>query len=63
MRQHVVTVQGLPTMILVGLDPEKPALRTEGMLPANQIKSLIIEEFLQPQAPPQEGEAAKEASG
>lgn len=50
-------------MILVGMDPEKPALRTEGMLPANQIKTLIIEEFMQPPAPPQGEEAEKETAG
>jgi hypothetical protein len=58
-----VLLQGLPTMILVGMDPNKPALRTEGMLPANQIKDLIIEEFMQPPAPPPSEGATKEASG
>ena len=27
-------IQGLPTLVFVGTDTEKPALRTEGMLPA-----------------------------
>ena len=27
-------IQGLPTLVFVGMDPAKPALRTEGLLPA-----------------------------
>ena len=34
-------IQGLPTMIFVGMNPEEPALRTEGMLPANSIIDIV----------------------
>ncbi|CAK0783145.1 hypothetical protein CVIRNUC_006341 [Coccomyxa viridis] len=44
-------IQGLPTMVFVGVDPQKPALRTEGLLPAESIKEIIQNELLaQPQA-------------
>jgi thioredoxin-like negative regulator of GroEL len=39
-------IQGLPTMIFVGMDPEKPALRTEGLLPAAEIKNIVLTELL-----------------
>ncbi|CAL5220956.1 g3061 [Coccomyxa viridis] len=42
-------IQGLPTMVFVGVDPNKPALRTEGLLPAASIKEIIQTELL-PQA-------------
>lgn len=42
-------IQGLPTMVFVGVDPSKPALRTEGLLPAASIKEIIQSELL-PQA-------------
>lgn len=38
-------IQGLPTLVFVGLDPAKPALRTEGLLPASAIKQIIEEEL------------------
>eukprot|EP00892_Ulva_mutabilis_P007083 jgi/Ulvmu1/4747/UM020_0031.1 len=44
-------IQGLPTMIFVGMDPEKPALRTEGLLPANSIKEIVLNELMAPVAP------------
>ena len=44
-----VQIQGLPTMVFVGVDPSKPALRTEGLLPAASIKEIIETELL-PQA-------------
>eukprot|EP00238_Polyblepharides_amylifera_P000816 CAMPEP_0196570618 /NCGR_PEP_ID=MMETSP1081-20130531/756_1 /TAXON_ID=36882 /ORGANISM="Pyramimonas amylifera, Strain CCMP720" /LENGTH=192 /DNA_ID=CAMNT_0041887159 /DNA_START=63 /DNA_END=641 /DNA_ORIENTATION=- len=34
-------IQGLPTIVFVGLDKSKPALRTEGLLPAETIISII----------------------
>ena len=38
-------------MVFVGVDPQKPALRTEGLLPAESIKEIIQNELLaQPQA-------------
>jgi len=44
-------IQALPTMVFVGVDPSKPALRTEGLLPAASIKEIIQAELLpQPQA-------------
>merc|ERR1711998_176518 len=33
-------IQGLPTVVFVGLDKSKPALRTEGLLPAETIISI-----------------------
>ncbi|GAB4818245.1 hypothetical protein N2152v2_005291 [Parachlorella kessleri] len=30
-------IQGLPTLIFVGMDKDRPALRTEGLLPATEI--------------------------
>ena len=41
-----VQIQGLPTMVFVGVDPNKPALRTEGLLPAASIKEIIQSELL-----------------
>lgn len=38
-------IQGLPTLVFVGTDTEKPALRTEGMLPAEMVKSIIRNEL------------------
>ena len=38
-------IQGLPTLVFVGTDVEKPALRTEGMLPAEMVKSIIANEL------------------
>ena len=38
-------IQGLPTLIFVGMDPNKPALRTEGLLPAATIKQIIADEL------------------
>lgn len=34
-------IQGLPTIVFVGLDKTKPAIRTEGLLPAETIKSIL----------------------
>lgn len=36
---------GLPTLVFISPDKEKPALRTEGMLPAEQIKEIIKNEL------------------
>ncbi|KAF6264260.1 thioredoxin-like protein [Scenedesmus sp. NREL 46B-D3] len=38
-------IQGLPTMIFIGMDNNKPALRTEGLLPAETIKNIIKNEL------------------
>lgn len=48
-------IQGLPTMIFIGMDPEKPALRTEGLLPANSIKDIVLNELMAPAAPAESG--------
>ena len=45
-----VQIQGLPTMVFVGTDPNKPALRTEGLLPANVIKEIFENELMAPEA-------------
>lgn len=34
-------IQGLPTMIFVGTDGAEPALRTEGLMPAESIKDIV----------------------
>jgi thioredoxin len=39
-------IQGLPTLIFVGMDPQKPALRTEGLLPAQAIIDIVQKELL-----------------
>jgi len=39
-------IQGLPTLIFVGMDPTKPALRTEGLLPAQAIVEIVEKELL-----------------
>lgn len=38
-------IQGLPTMVFIGMDPSKPALRTEGMYNATIIKEIIANEL------------------
>eukprot|EP00204_Picochlorum_oklahomense_P002881 CAMPEP_0118798392 /NCGR_PEP_ID=MMETSP1161-20130426/798_1 /TAXON_ID=249345 /ORGANISM="Picochlorum oklahomensis, Strain CCMP2329" /LENGTH=148 /DNA_ID=CAMNT_0006725803 /DNA_START=114 /DNA_END=561 /DNA_ORIENTATION=+ len=38
-------IQGLPTLIFVGMDADKPALRTEGLLPAQSIIDIIQNEM------------------
>lgn len=41
----VLQIQGLPTMVFIGMDPSKPALRTEGLLPAATIKQIVQDEL------------------
>jgi thioredoxin-like negative regulator of GroEL len=41
-------IQGLPTMIFVGMNSEEPALRTEGLLPANTITDIVAKMAAQP---------------
>ena len=41
-----VQIQGLPTLIFIGKDKSKPALRTEGLLEQNTIKEIITTELL-----------------
>jgi len=43
-----VQIQGLPTMIFVGLNPDQPAIRTEGLLPAATIKEIVANELNKP---------------
>jgi thioredoxin len=43
-------IQGLPTLIFIGMDPQKPALRTEGLLPAQAIIDIVQKELLAPAA-------------
>ena len=43
-------IQGLPTMVFVGLDRSKPALRTEGLLPADTIMDIVRTELMEEQA-------------
>lgn len=43
-------IQGLPTLIFVGMDPSKPALRTEGLLPAQSIIDIVQTELQAPSA-------------
>ena len=45
----VLQIQGLPTMVFVGLDKSKPALRTEGLLPANTIMDIIKTQLMDEQ--------------
>ena len=40
-----LSIQGLPTLVFVGTDTSKPALRTEGMLPAEMVKTIIANEL------------------
>ena len=40
-----LNIQGLPTLVFVGTDTAKPALRTEGMLPAEMVKGIIANEL------------------
>ena len=44
-------IQGLPTMVFVGMDKSKPALRTEGLLPAKTIKEIVENELSAAPAP------------
>lgn len=44
-------IQGLPTMVFVGMDKTKPALRTEGLLPAKTIKEIVENELSAAPAP------------
>lgn len=46
--QRAVQIQGLPTMIFVGLNPDQPAIRTEGLLPAATIKEIVANELNKP---------------
>ena len=37
----------MPTLVFVGLDRNKPALRTEGLLPAETIMDIIRTELME----------------
>lgn len=45
-------IQGLPTMIFVGMNAEEPALRTEGLLPVSSILDIVTKMGVQPAATP-----------
>ena len=36
-------IEGLPTIVFIPQDNGKPALRTEGLLPAQQIMDIVAE--------------------
>lgn len=38
-------IHALPTLVFIGMDASKPALRTEGLLPAASIKDIILNEL------------------
>lgn len=38
-------IQGLPTIVFVPAAQDKPALRTEGLLPAETIKKIVLEDL------------------
>jgi hypothetical protein len=42
---RLVQIQGLPTMVFVSDDKTKNAIRTEGLLSADQIKEIIEKEL------------------
>lgn len=39
-------IAGLPTMIFIGTDDKKPALRSEGLMTAETIKSILKKDLL-----------------
>lgn len=39
-------IHGLPTLIFVGMDASKPALRTEGLLPAQVIQEIVERDLM-----------------
>lgn len=41
----LLQIEGLPTMVFVGTNPSKPAIRTEGLLPAETIVTIVNEEL------------------
>lgn len=43
---NITQIQGLPTMIFIGTDDSKPALRSEGLMTAETIKSIIKKDLL-----------------
>ncbi len=45
-------IEGLPTMVFIPKDASKPALRTEGLLPAAQIIEIVRKEIQGMQAAP-----------
>lgn len=42
---HRMQVRGLPTMFFLSQDPEKPAIRTEGLMPLQVYKDIIEKEL------------------
>lgn len=38
-----VQIQGLPTLVFISMDKDKPALRLEGLLPASAIKDVLAD--------------------
>jgi thiol-disulfide isomerase/thioredoxin len=49
---HPPQIAGLPTMIFIGTDDKKPALRSEGLMTAETIKSIIKKDLLAAAPPP-----------
>lgn len=41
----LLQIQGLPTMLFISPNDQKPVLRTEGLLPAETIKKIIRNEL------------------
>ncbi len=41
----LLQIEGLPTMVFVSPDQAKPAIRTEGLLPADTIIKIITDEL------------------
>jgi hypothetical protein len=41
----LLQIEGLPTMVFVSSDVSKPAIRTEGLLPAETIIKIITDEL------------------
>jgi thioredoxin-like negative regulator of GroEL len=39
-------IAGLPTMIFIGTDDSKPALRSEGLMTADTIKNILKKDLL-----------------
>lgn len=43
-------IQGLPTIMFIGTDPQKPALRVEGLVPADTVKEIIANDLQAPES-------------
>jgi hypothetical protein len=45
LQRNGTQIQGLPTIVFVPVAKDKPALRTEGLLPAETIKKIVLEDL------------------